>query len=187
MGTPDHLTCLLWNLYAGQEATVGTRHGTTDWFQIGKGVWQGCILSPCLFNLYVECYCCSVTKLCPILCNPIDCSLPGSSVHGILQQEYWSGLPFPSPGDLPDTGIEPVSSTVAGRFFTTEPLRKPYIQSISCEMARLDGSQAGIKIAGKNINNLRYAHDEMPLEWYLLHFPFTTNLITLFSLQLHQF
>ena len=54
MGIPDHLTCLLRNLYAGQEATVRTGHGTTDWFQIGKGVCQGCILSPCLFNLYAE-------------------------------------------------------------------------------------------------------------------------------------
>ena len=54
MGIPDHLTCLLRNLYAGQEATVRTGYGTTDWFQIGKGVHQGCILSPCLFNLYAE-------------------------------------------------------------------------------------------------------------------------------------
>ena len=54
MGIPDHLTCLLRNLYAGQEATVRTEHGTTDWFQIGKGVHQGCILSPCLFNLCAE-------------------------------------------------------------------------------------------------------------------------------------
>ena len=54
MGIPDHLTCLLRNLYAGQEATVRTGHGTTDWFQIGKGVCQGCILSPCSFNLYAE-------------------------------------------------------------------------------------------------------------------------------------
>ena len=54
MGIPDHLTRLLRNLYAGQEATVRTGHGTTDWFQIGKGVRQGCILSPCLFNLYAE-------------------------------------------------------------------------------------------------------------------------------------
>ena len=54
MGIPDHLTCLLRNLYAGQEATVRTRHGITDWFQIGKGVLQGCILSPCLFNLHTE-------------------------------------------------------------------------------------------------------------------------------------
>ena len=55
MGIPDHLTCLLRNLYAGQEATVRTAHGTTDWFQIGKGVRQDYILSPCLFNLYAEC------------------------------------------------------------------------------------------------------------------------------------
>jgi len=54
MGIPDHLTCLLTKLYAGQEVAVRTRHGTTDWFQIRKGVRQGCILSPCLFNLYAE-------------------------------------------------------------------------------------------------------------------------------------
>ena len=54
MGVPDHLTCLLRNLYAGQEVTVRTGHGTTDWFQIGKGVRQGCILSACLFNLHAE-------------------------------------------------------------------------------------------------------------------------------------
>ena len=55
MGVPDHLTCLLKNLHAGQDATVRIGHGTTDWFQIGKGVSQGCILSPCLFNFYAEC------------------------------------------------------------------------------------------------------------------------------------
>ena len=54
MGIPDYLTCLLGNLYVGQEATIRTGHGTTDWFQIGKGVHQGCILSPCLFNLNAE-------------------------------------------------------------------------------------------------------------------------------------
>ena len=54
MGIPDYLTCLLRTLYAGQEATVRTRHGTTDWFQIGKGVCKGCILSPCLFNFFAE-------------------------------------------------------------------------------------------------------------------------------------
>src|SRR5574337_1252480 len=84
MGIPDHLTCPLRNLYAGQEATVRTGHGTTDWFQIGKGVHQGSILSPCLFNLYVE-----------------------------------------------------------------------YIK----RNAGLEEAQAGIKVAGRNINNLRYAHD----------------------------
>ena len=84
MGILDHLTCLLRNLYAGQEATVTTGHGKTDWFQIGKGVCQGCILSPCLFNLYAE----------YILRN-----------------------------------------------------------------AGLDEEQVGIKIAGRNVNNLRYADD----------------------------
>ena len=54
VGIPDHLTCLLRNRYAGQEATVRTGHGTTDWFKIGKGIHQGCMLSPCLFNLYAE-------------------------------------------------------------------------------------------------------------------------------------
>ena len=84
MGIADHLTCLLRNLHAGQEATVRTGHGTTDWFQIGKGVHQGCIFSPCLFSLYAE-----------------------------------------------------------------------YI----IQNAELDEAQAGIKIAGRNINNLRYADD----------------------------
>ena len=84
MGITDHLACVLRNLYAGQEATVRTRHGTTDWFQIRKGVHQGCILSPCLFNIYAE-----------------------------------------------------------------------YIM----RNAGLEGTQAGIKIAWRNINNLRYADD----------------------------
>ena len=84
MGIPDHLTCLLRNLYAGQETTLRPGHGTTDWFQIGKGVCQDCILSPCLFNLYTE-----------------------------------------------------------------------YIM----RNAGLEEAQAGIQIAGRNINNLRYAHD----------------------------
>ena len=80
MGIPDHLTCLLRNLCAGQEATVSTRHGTTDWFQTGKGECQGCILSPCLFNLYAEyimwnagldkAQLSSVAQLCPTLCDP---------------------------------------------------------------------------------------------------------------------
>ena len=88
MGIPDHLTCLLRNLYAGQQATVRTGHGTTDWFQIGKGVCQGCILSPCLFNLYAEYI-------------------------------------------MRNAGLE---------------------------------AQAGIKIAGRNINNLRYADDTTLLQ-----------------------
>ena len=87
MGIPDHLTGLLRNLYAGQEATVRTGHGTTDWFQIGKGVHQGCILSPCLFNLYAESdQIRSVTQLCPTLCDPMNRSTPGLLVHHQLLQ-----------------------------------------------------------------------------------------------------
>ena len=69
MGIPDHLTCHL-NLYAGQDATVRTGHGTTDWFQIGKGVCQGCILSPCLFNLYAE-YIMRTKNIAPFKCMSI--------------------------------------------------------------------------------------------------------------------
>ena len=74
MGIPDLLTCLLRNLYAGQEATVRTGHGTTDWFQIGKGVHQGCILSPCLFNLYEE-YIMSNAGL--VMKHKLESRLPG--------------------------------------------------------------------------------------------------------------
>ena len=123
MGILDHLTCLLRNLYAGQKATVRTGHGTTDWFQIGKGVRQGCILSPCLFNLYAE-YIMRNTGLeeaqagikiagrnitnlryadaakslqsCPTLCDPIDGSPPGSPIPGILQARTveWVAISF---------------------------------------------------------------------------------------------
>ena len=68
-----------------------------------------------------------VAQSCPTLCDPMDCSLLGPSVHGIFQQEHWSGLPFPPPGDLPDPGIKPTSPTLAGGFFTTEPPGKPLI------------------------------------------------------------
>ena len=82
MGIPDHLTCLLRNLYAGQEATVRTGHGTTDWFQIGKGVHQGCIFSPFLFNLYASSVqFSSVAQSCPTLCDPMNRSMPGLPVH----------------------------------------------------------------------------------------------------------
>ena len=66
-----------------------------------------------------------VAQSCPTLCDPMDCSLPGSSVHGISRQEYWSGLPFPSPGDLPDPGIEPGSPTFQADALTFEPPGKP--------------------------------------------------------------
>jgi len=73
MGIPDHLTCLLRNLYAGQEATVRAGHGTTDWFQIGRGVCQGCVLSPCLFNLYAE----SIMRNVGLEEAQVDSRLPG--------------------------------------------------------------------------------------------------------------
>ena len=127
MGIPDHLTCLLGNLYAGQEETVRTGHGTTDWFQEGKGVRQGCILSPCLFNLYAE-YIMRNAGLeeahvgiriagrninnlryadananakslqsCPTLCDPIDGSPPGSPIPGILQARTMEWVAISSP------------------------------------------------------------------------------------------
>ena len=90
MRIPDHLTSLLRNfsnLYAGQEATVRNGHGTTDWFQIRKGVCQGCILSPCLFNLYADFssvqFSCSV---CPNPCDPMNHSMPGLPVHHQLPE-----------------------------------------------------------------------------------------------------
>ena len=124
MGIPDHLTCLLRNLYAGQETTVRTGRGTIDWFQIRKRVCQGYILSPCLFNFYAEYimrnsgldeaqagikiargninnlkYADTAVKslqLCPTLCNPIDGSPPGSPVPGILQARTleWVAISF---------------------------------------------------------------------------------------------
>ena len=93
MGIPDHLTCLLRNLYASQEAIARTRHGTTDWFQIGKGVWWGCILylsyltymwSVCVCVCVSARSCAKLLQSCPALCDPIGHSPPGSSVHGIL-------------------------------------------------------------------------------------------------------
>ena len=71
------------------------------------------------------CICYLVAKSCPTLCDPMDCSLPGTSIHGFPKQEYWNGLPFPSPGDLPDPGIKPMSPALVGKFFTTEPPGKP--------------------------------------------------------------
>ena len=73
---------------------------------------------------------CSVTQLSLILCNPMDCNLPGSFIHGISRQQYWSGLPFPSPGDLPNLGIEPASPALAGGVFTTEPPKEALTKSL---------------------------------------------------------
>ena len=87
MGIPNYLACLLRNLYAGQEATVRTGHGTTDWFQVGEGVHQGCILSPCLFNLYAGLVqFSSVAQSYLTLCNPMNGSTPGLPVHHQLPE-----------------------------------------------------------------------------------------------------
>ena len=85
MGIPDYLTYLLRNLYAAQEATVRTRHGTMNWFQIGKGVRQGCMLSPCLFNLCRVQFS-SVSQSCPTLCDHMNRSMPGLPVHHQLPE-----------------------------------------------------------------------------------------------------
>ena len=79
-----------------------------------------------------SCSVCLLTQSCPTLYDPVDCRLPGSSMHGIFQQEYWSGLPLSPPGDLPRPGFEPVSlasPALAGGFFTTVPPGKPYCSS----------------------------------------------------------
>ena len=113
MGIPDHLTCFLRNLYASQEATVRTEHGTTDWFQIGKGVRQGYILSPCLFNLIAEYIMrnagldeaqagikiSSAQSLIRVwlLVTPWTAAYQALLSMGFSWQEYWSGVPLPSP------------------------------------------------------------------------------------------
>ena len=80
MGIPDHFTCLLRNLYAGQEATVRMGHGTTDWFQVGKGVRQGCKLSPCLFNLYAQ----YITQNAQVDEAQAGIKIPGRSINNLI-------------------------------------------------------------------------------------------------------
>ena len=95
MGIPDQLTCLLRNLYAGQEAAVSTGHGTMDWFQIGKGICQGCILSPCLFNICRVRACMLSRFSCVQLCVTLwTVARQAPLSMGFSRQEYWSGLPL---------------------------------------------------------------------------------------------
>ena len=82
--------------------------------------------SPYEKAIFPCCSCCPVAKSCPTLGDPMDCSPPGSPALGIPRQEYWSGLPFPFPGDLPDSGIEPTSPALPGGFFFAEPPGKPF-------------------------------------------------------------
>ena len=88
-------------------------------------IFRNILIAQWLLVIYYYQYCCLVAKSCPTFCNPTDCSPSGSSALGFSRQEYWSGVPFPSPGDLPDPGIESTSYTWAGGFLTIEPLRKP--------------------------------------------------------------
>ena len=143
MGIPDYLTCLLTNLYVGQEATVRTGHGIADWFKIGKEVCQGCILSPCLFNLHAKCVCVCV---CVCVCARVQaesfCQGPlfvteWTVAHQVLlsvefsRKEYQSGLPFSLLGVLPRPWIKPASTValaLAGGLFTAKPIGK-HVQS----------------------------------------------------------
>ena len=92
---------------------------------------------PCLA---LSCHCCLVAKSCLTLCDPMDCSPPGPLSMDFSRQEYWSGLPFLSAGDLPDPGVKPVSPALAGRFFTTEPPGKPLALSKSSDNCTIAGS-----------------------------------------------
>ena len=122
MEVTGYFTCLLTNLYSGQEGTIRTWHGIAVRFKTGKGVWQGCILSPCLFNLYAEWKSESISH--SAMSNslwPQQAPLPME----FSRQEYWSVLPFPSPGDHPDPGIEPGSPILKADSSTSEPPEKP--------------------------------------------------------------
>ena len=154
MGILEYLTFLLRNLFAGQEATIRTRHGTTDWFQVGKGVHPGYILSPCLFNLYAEWKVkVKVVQSCLTLCDPMDC--PWNSLG---QNTGWVAFPF-SRGSSWHRNRTAVSCIARG-FFTNWASGKSYMQSTSCKMLhKLDEAQAGMKIARRNINNHKYADD----------------------------
>ena len=93
--------------------------GNPSWFSVSMSSFLGSWLS---YN-----YCCPIAKLCPTLCDPMDCNPPGSSVQRFPREEYWSELPFPSPGDLSHSGIKPMSPARAGKFFTAEPPGKPFL------------------------------------------------------------
>ena len=120
IGIPDHFTCLLRILYLGQESNRSL-HRTTDWLKIGKGVWQSGI--PAYLTSIQSC--CLVTKSCPTLCDPLDYSLPISSLHGILQARILEcvAIYFSRGSSQPRDWIH--VSYIAGIFFTTESLGKP--------------------------------------------------------------
>ena len=119
-----------WENHEGQEATGRTGHGTTDWFQIGKGVHQGCILSPCFLTYMQSESESKVSQSCLTLCNPMDCSLLGSSVHGIFQARVleWVAISFSRGSSW--TRV----SRIVARHFTIWATWEAHIQNISCEM-----------------------------------------------------
>ena len=137
MRIPDYLTWLLRNLYAGQEATVRTGHGTTDWFQIGKGVRQGCILSLCLFNLYAGFSSVQSLSRVRLFVTPWTVAYQAPLSMGFSRQECWSGLPFPSPGDLPDPGIKPGSPALQAEALPSEPLGNGLLKGTKVLRVRL--------------------------------------------------
>ena len=112
MGIAYHVTCLLRNLYVGQEATVRTRHETMDWFRIGKGICQSCI-----FNLYAEWWCCSVTESCLTLRDPMDCSIPGFPVSHYLL-EFFPSMQSTS-WEMPGWMNPKLESRLLGKISTT--------------------------------------------------------------------
>ena len=139
MGIPDYITFLLRNLYAGQEATVRTRHGKMDWFQIEKGVSQGSILLLCLLNLYAVWW----WWLCPTIVTPWTVAWQTSLSMGFSRQEYWSELLFPSPGDLPNPGIEPGSPALQADSLPTEVWGKTSWKMLGCMKHKLESRLLG--------------------------------------------
>ena len=106
MGVPDHLTCLPRNQHVDQEATIKTRHETTAWIKTGKGVQQGCLLSPCSLNIYRMHVCMlSCFNKVQLFATIWAVACQASLSMGFSRQEYWSGLPCPPPGDLPTQGL----------------------------------------------------------------------------------
>uniref|UniRef100_A0A4W2D4R8 RNA-directed DNA polymerase n=1 Tax=Bos indicus x Bos taurus TaxID=30522 RepID=A0A4W2D4R8_BOBOX len=196
MGIPDHLTCLLRNLYAGQEATVRIVHGTTDWFQIGKGVCQGCILSPCLFNFYAE----YMMRNAGLEEAQAGIKIAGRNINNLRyadnttlmadfidyskafdcvdHNKLWKIL---KEMGIPDHLICLLRNLYAGQEATVRTghgttdwfqigkgvrqgcILSPCLFNLYAEYIMrntgLEETQTGIKIAGRNINNLRYADD----------------------------
>ena len=106
----------------------------------------GALYSLSSLGMWTFTKCCLFAKLCPTLCNSMNCSPPGSFVHGFPRQEYWSGIPFPSPGNLPDAGIEPIPPALAGGFFTTEPPEKLLTKYQGCLIQVLEDPETALAI-----------------------------------------